>query len=414
MRKIKFAVKMIFFICLAFSICVFSSFYIVKGEISDSYKVTRGESLKIASFIPVTAECNGIKAFESLTDRVGESYEVDLKLFGVIPYSTAKVEIVDKMYVTVLGNPFGMKLYTDGVLVIELSGVVSEGKTVNPAKKAGLKVGDYIKTVNGKKMSSNEELSELVQGSLGSDMQLEIIRDGKSIELTLTPVKSDADGEYHVGIWVRDSSAGIGTLTFYSPSDNIVCGLGHGICDSDTGELLKLDSGELVEASIVGVAKGENGKAGELKGKFGYGIISDIKKNCESGVYGFLKGNIDGATLTEIALKQEIKEGAAQLLCTVNGDKPKLYSCEIKKRTANYCSSTQNLIVKITDSELLSVTGGIVQGMSGSPIIQNGKLIGALTHVLVDNPKCGYGIFAENMLKTAQEAANEDALDEAS
>ena len=414
MKKIRIAVKTVFSICLVLSIGVFASFFAVSGQISDSYKVTKGQPLEIASNIPVTAEYNGLNMSQSTQGDVGEIYDVDLKLFGVIPYSTAKVEIVDEMYVSVLGNPFGMKIYTDGVLVIELSGVVSGGKTLNPAKKAGLKVGDYIKTVNGKKISGNEELSELVQGSIGSEMKLEIIRDKQNLEFTLTPVKSDEDGAYHAGIWVRDSSAGIGTLTFYSPADNIVCGLGHGICDSDTGKLLTLDCGELVEASIVGVSKGENGNPGELKGKFGYSVISDIKKNCESGVYGTLKGNVDGATLTEIALKQEIKDGAAQVLCTVDGNKPKLYSCEIKKRTANYRSSTQNLTVKITDPELLSVTGGIVQGMSGSPIIQNGKLIGALTHVLIDDPKTGYGIFAENMLKEAQTAAETNELKKAS
>ena len=198
---------------------------------------------------------------------------------------------------------------------------------------------------------------------------------------------------------MRDSSAGIGTLTFYSPLTNVVCGLGHGICDTDTGEILELMSGELVEASIVNIVKGADGSPGELKGKFSYNIISDITLNSESGVYGKLSGSLGDATLTEIALKQEVKSGEAQILCTVDGNTPKLYSCEISLRTSNFRQPTQNLIVKITDKALLNKTGGIVQGMSGSPILQNGKLVGSflatycgdIKSTLFRNLFCGYG-----------------------
>jgi stage IV sporulation protein B len=173
-------------------------------------------------------------------------------------------------------------------------------------------------------------------------------------------------------------------------------------------------SGELVEASIVDIVKGADGSPGELKGKFSYNIISDIAQNSESGVYGNLRGSLNDVALTEIALKQEVKSGEAQILCTVDGNTPKLYSCEISLRTSNFRQPTQNLIVKITDKALLNKTGGIVQGMSGSPIIQNGKLVGAVTHVLVDDSTRGYAIFAENMLETAGQVADEKALKDAS
>lgn len=414
MKKIRVFIKSIAVICLVLSIGVFTAITTLQNKISENYKLVKGETLNLGSALPITAEYKGSRQSISNTHNVGDSFDVDLKLFGVIPFSSTTVEVVDEMYVAVLGNPFGMKIYTDGVLVIELSNVLSDGKNKSPAKKAGLQVGDYIKKANGVHITTNEDLSEVVMNSGGAEIELEILRDKKTLFLKLNPVKSDEDGLYHAGAWVRDSSAGIGTLTFYSPLTNIVCGLGHGICDSDTGELLELMSGELVEASIVSIVKGANGSPGELKGKFGYNIISDINLNNDSGVYGTMREGLNNATLTEVALKQEVKDGTAQILCTVDDNTPKLYSCEISLRVSNFRKPTQNLVVKITDKELLSKTGGIVQGMSGSPILQDGKLVGALTHVLVDDCTSGYGIFAENMLETAQSVAESNKLKDAS
>ena len=404
------------FCALIFLFCgfVFTSMYMMNGTVADNYKITRGEEFEIDSIVPVTAVYNGVKMSQSNQNYlVGESFEVDLKIFGVIPYSTVSVQVVDKMYVSVLGNPFGMKIYTNGVLVIEATDVKTENGEVNPATQAGIKVGDYIKSVNGKTVTCNEELSQLVIESGGNAMTVEAVRKGKTFKCNVTPVKDQETGLYRMGIWVRDSSAGIGTLTFYSPSTDVVCGLGHGICDSDTETLLQIDSGELVGASIVSVEKGSAGSPGALKGKFTFDSIADISLNCECGVYGFMKEDITASNLTEIALKQEVYDGDAQVLCTVKGDTPKLYSCTIKK-CGNSHDRTQNLIVTITDKELINNTGGIVQGMSGSPILQDGKLVGALTHVLVDDSKTGYGIYAENMLETAQSVAQDYEIKQAS
>ena len=403
----KKAIKFLFGILFIFCSCIFTSIYIMSGSVAENYKVNHGEELQVDTFMPVTAVYNGVKTSQGVyTRQVGESFEVDLKIFGVIPFSTVNVEIVDDMYVQVLGNPFGMKIYTDGVLVIESADIVTNDGTLNPAENAGIKVGDYIKSVNGEVVTCNEDLLKIVTESGGSAMNFEAVREGKSFSCEVVPALEKSSGLYRIGIWVRDSSAGIGTLTFYSPSNDVVCGLGHGICDADTDTLLSIEEGELVEADIVEVEKGSTGSPGALKGKLTYDRISDISLNCEVGVYGIMQQDINTANLTEIALKQEVYDGKAQVLCTVNGDTPKLYSCEIKK-IGDSNATTQNLLVTITDNELINATGGIVQGMSGSPILQDGKLVGALTHVLVDDSKTGYGIYAENMLETAQSVGND-------
>ena len=411
MRKF---IKILFAFLFVFCSCIFSSIYIMSNDVAESYKVNRGEELQMDMFVPVTAVYNGVKMSQGVYNRkIGESFEVDLKIFGVIPFSTVNVEIVDDMYVQVLGNPFGMKIYTDGVLVIESSDINTLNGTINPAMSAGIEVGDYIKSVNGKTVTCNEDLLQMVTESEGKAMNFEVVRKGESFSCLVVPVVEEQSKLYRIGIWVRDSSAGIGTLTFYSPSNDVICGLGHGICDSDTDVLLSVEQGELVEANIVEVEKGSAGNPGALKGKFTYDSIADIALNCEQGVYGVVQKDMGATNLTEIALKQEVVDGNAQILCTVNGDTPKLYNCEIK-RIGKSDSKTQNLIVTVTDKELINATGGIVQGMSGSPILQDGKLVGALTHVLVDDSKTGYGIYAENMLETAQSVAQDYEIKQAS
>lgn len=402
MRKI---IKTTFVLLLVFCGFVFTSMYIISDDIAENYKINHGEELCIDTFIPITAVYNGVKMSQGVyTRHIGDTFNVDLKIFGVIPFSTVSVEIVDDAYVQVLGNPFGMKIYTDGVLVIESCDIETENGAENPAAKSGIKVGDYIKSVNGEKVTCNEDLLEKVTASGGSALEFDVVRGAETFSCEVMPVTEKESGLYRIGIWVRDSSAGIGTLTFYSPSNDVVCGLGHGICDADTETLLSIEEGELVEADIVEVEKGSAGSPGALKGKLTYDIIADIALNCERGVYGIMKQDVSTVNLTEVALKQEVCDGDAQVLCTVNGDTPKLYACKVKKIGSSN-SSTQNLLVTITDNELINATGGIVQGMSGSPILQDGKLIGALTHVLVSDSLTGYGIYAENMLDTTQDVA---------
>lgn len=406
--------KSVFYIFLILDIAVFVAIVYLDNNISDEYKIKKGDMLSFDTVVPITAEYEGTKLSQTgKTNNIGEDFDVKLKAFGIIPFSSVNVEVVDELHVAVLGTPFGMKLYTEGVLVIDLTTVETESGNINPAEDAGIKKGDYIVSVDGKKVYTNEDLASAVEASAGNKMKFQIKRNGKIKYISFCAVISKETGSYKIGLWVRDSSAGIGTLTFYSPASGIVCGLGHGVCDEDTGELLELNSGEIVTAEIISVEKGSAGSPGQLKGKFTYNTIGAIDKNSENGVYSNLKGKISLSNLTEVALKQEIKDGEAQILCTVDGNTPKLYKCRVKKRSSAYLSPTQNMVITVTDEELLNVTGGIVQGMSGSPVIQNGKLIGAVTHVLIDDPTSGYGIFAENMLETAQNVCDEQ-LKEAS
>lgn len=414
MRYVKLAFRTLFFAVILVCITIFTAVFVLSKTVSREYKINRGDTFKIDSVIPVTADFSAVKASGNDAYNIGDIFDVDLKIFGIIPFSKASVTVVDETYVTVLGNPFGMKVYTDGVLIIQSGEVQTENGYVNPAQIGGIKVGDYVRKVNGIQISCNEDLSAIVTESAGSELLFEILRDGKVLNRHITPVISSEDGMYRIGIWVRDSSAGVGTLTFYSPSSNIVCGLGHGICDSDTGELLIPEHGELVGAEIISVKKGASGSPGELKGRFTYDKISDISLNVDNGVYGVPYKKIDTSVLTEIALKQEVENGNAQILCTVSGDKPKLYSCKIQKRTSAFNSATQNMIITITDEELINTAGGIIQGMSGSPILQDGKLVGAVTHVFVDDPTKGYAVYAENMLETAMQAADKNELKKAS
>ncbi len=414
MKFARILTKTLFLIFTLFCMTVFSAVIYLNINLSDDFKIKKGETLKISSFVPVTAVYNGAKLSQiSNSKSVGEEFSVDLKAFGIIPITQVSVEVVDELHVAVLGSPFGMKIYTEGVLVTEITDVATQSGNKNPAKTAGIKTGDYIVSVDGQKVYTNEDLVKIVENSNGKNMKFEVLRDSTKIHFSFCAVKSAETGTYKIGIWVKDSSAGIGILTFYSPASGVICGLGHGVCDSDTEELLKINSGQIVSAEILSVEKGEVGSPGKLTGKLNYKTLGDISLNSEIGIYSRLSGDLAFQKLTEIALKQEIKDGEAQIISTVDGSEPKVYSCEIKIRTANYHSKTQNILVTITDERLLSLTGGIVQGMSGSPIIQNGKLIGAVTHVLVDDPTKGYGIFAENMLETAQSVA-EQKLKEAS
>ena len=414
MKIARVFIKSIFSVSALFSIMIFAAVLFIQNSIDLEYKIKKGEAFFVETPLPVTAVYGGAKITGSSLNTIGEEYNVELKLFGIVPVKSVNVEVVDEMYVAVLGTPFGMKLYTKGVLVSEISEVNTKDGAQNPAKEAGIKKGDYIISVNGEKVYTNEDLSEIVEESNGKEMKFLISRNNKRISKKLTAVLSNETDTYKIGIWIKDSSAGIGTLTFYSPATNVICGLGHGICDDETGKLLKLNSGELVTAEIVDVEKGTSGSPGQLEGKFNYKTIGDISLNSRCGVYSYIKGKKGYGNYTEIALKQEVKSGKGQILCTVDGEEPKLYDCKITVRTSAYLSKTQNMIITVTDERLLEQTGGIVQGMSGSPILQNGKLIGAVTHVLVDDPTKGYAIFAENMLETAQGVAESNKLKDAS
>ncbi|MCD7745825.1 MAG: SpoIVB peptidase [Lachnospiraceae bacterium] len=299
------------------------------------------------------------------------------------------------------GTPIGIYLETDGVFVVDTGSIVSaDGSTCCPAEHI-VKTGDYIQAVNGKSVTTKEELVDSILSCAGEALVLDVERAGEQISLKVVPVM-DSDGEYKAGIWVRNDTQGIGTLT-YIDEEGRFGALGHGISDVDTAELLNIQSGALYSAEVVSVVKGTAGTPGELSGIIHYSEnnrIGTIETNLENGIYGSITGfsqAVSDQTLYETAFKQEVEEGAASILCTVDGT-CREYEAEIKEVRPNDSDVNKGMVIEVTDPDLLELTGGIVQGMSGSPILQNGRLIGAVTHVFVADPAKGYGIFIENML----------------
>lgn len=331
---------------------------------------------------------------------VENEYTTSVKLFNIFPIKSAKVKVSRRRYVVPGGNAFGIRLYTKGVMVIRVDEVSTDSGNVSPGKKAGLKEGDMIISVDGVEIYRNKELAAMVAASNGKTLKLVIERDSKKKEIQFTPAYCSEDKTYKGGLWVRDSTAGIGTVTWYDRTNGIFAGLGHAVCDADTGEIMPLSGGDAVKAEIKGCYKGTSGSAGELCGVFSSGTIGSLYLNGETGIYGIMDSFDKNENVIPVALRQEVQSGAAQIICTVDANGADYYDIEIEK-IFNNDENQRNMIVKVTDSRLLEKTGGIVQGMSGSPIIQNGMLVGAVTHVFVDDPTEGYGIFAENMIETA-------------
>lgn len=288
------------------------------------------------------------------------------------------------------GTPFGLKIFTNGVIVIKVN------DTDSPAKKAGIKVNDLIIKANDTVIKSNEELKTIIENSNGNQINLTIKRNEDVFVKNIVP-QYDQNNNYSIGMWIRDSTAGIGTITYFDEDSKRFAALGHGICDKDTNMLMPLRDGEIMSATITNCTKGTNGVIGGLNGYFENETIGEITANNGYGIYGNYEYT-DSTRVVEVANEDEISTGKATIYSTVKGCSPKEYSVEIVRINLNE-NSGQNMIIKVTDEELLSKTGGIIQGMSGSPIIQNGKLVGAVTHVFVNSPEKGYGIFIDNMLK---------------
>ncbi|MEF9969643.1 MAG: SpoIVB peptidase [Ruthenibacterium sp.] len=366
----------------------------------DSFMVQEGGVLRLAEmpFLKVKQK-EGASAVANM--RKGNSYNTSLALGGVIPVKDVRAEVVSRRVVNVCGTPFGIKMFANGAMVVGFSDIYTATGYCNPAKNAGLKMGDVIQSIAGKSTKTNEDVASALQGLGGAPAEVHYMRSGVQKSCRITAVRDAAGGSWRTGMWVRDSSAGIGTLTFVDAASGTFAGLGHSIHDVDTGAALTLRKGEIVAVEITGAVSGTQGSPGELKGRFLSTIpMGVITINGETGVYGHASAALSDSA-TELAYAQEISAGAAEILTTIHGQTPQRYSVQIEKIALNAQNQNRNMIVHITDTRLLSATGGIVQGMSGSPILQNGRLVGAITHVLVNDPTRGYGIFAENMLKTA-------------
>ncbi|HOQ76142.1 MAG TPA: SpoIVB peptidase [Thermoclostridium sp.] len=346
--------------------------------------------------------------------------EMEVRILGFIPVKTIEVRAIPQQKVLACGFPIGVKLMTNGVMIINVSGVVlDDGNRVSPAEKAGLLAGDIIVRAGGKSIESIKDLISVIEESGGNEIPLTYIRRNVRYDTSVRPVRSAEDTQYRIGIWVRDSSAGIGTLTFIDPESRVYGALGHGISDIDTGALLQVGSGQLLRSNIKSIKKGVKGTPGELEGDFlaKNRVIGDIELNSNFGIYGRLSNDFifpNGRPIS-IGSHSSVHAGKASILACIRDDIVEEFDIEIERIARWDLGSTKNMVIRITDKRLLNATGGIVQGMSGSPIIQDGRLVGAVTHVFINDPERGYGIFIESMLQQAKTvAAKSHPLPEAS
>lgn len=377
----------------------------------NNYYITSGSELKLSEIIEAIP-CTGVPVKNAVAVEAGKSSvrKAELKLLGIIPIKVVNIREVDEPLLVPCGNPFGIKLLTDGVIAVEVSGFETASGFRSPAADAGIKTGDIIKTVNGKKVMSNEDIEKIISESGGKSLSFNLMRDEKNLILNVEPQLCSADGSYRAGLWVRDSSAGIGTVTFYDPETGVFAGLGHPVCDVDTGNILPLSEGEVVDVSVNGVKRGTAGVPGELMGSFSsLSAIGSLELNCTDGLYGVMSSFSCCNEAVPLGMRQEIETGEAYIYTTVSGNQPKLYKIVIEKIDLHDTKGSKNMIIRVTDKELLEKSGGIVQGMSGSPIIQNGKLVGAVTHVFVNNPTKGYAIFADTMYECSKKVVNSQA-----
>ena len=344
---------------------------------------------------------------EKISENVGTS-NLEVSLFDAIKIKDVNVNVIPKTKVIPVGNIAGVKLYTSGVLVVGMSEIEGDdNKKYKPYENTGIEEGDTIIKVNDTHINSTDDLIETVNLSKGKDVKVKYIHEEETKECSMTPVKT-SNSDYKLGLWVRDSAAGVGTVTFYEPSSKTFGALGHGITDIDTNELINIASGEFITTRILDITKGESGNPGKIQGTVeNQTNIGTISKNSRFGIYGKVDNlsslDIDSSKEMEVALREEIQTGKATILCSLDNQKPQEYEIEIEKIFKENNYDNKSMLIKITDERLLEKTGGIIQGMSGSPIIQNGKFVGAITHVLVNNPQEGYAVFGDIMLKQAKE-----------
>lgn len=330
----------------------------------------------------------------------GTAYNSEIKALKIFPIKKITVDNAKRRYVAIGGEVFGIKLYTKGAIVVNVDAVTSKSGNSSPGTQAGIRTGDVITRIGSSPIDNSQQLTEAIERSQGEPLDLTIERNGERIAVKLQPIMS-VDGKYRAGIWVRDSSAGIGTVTFYDDDGMYFAGLGHGVCDVDTGTIMPLSGGEAVRAKVNGFYKSSAGNPGELCGVFSDVTLGSLRVNQETGVYGELERPC-GKQKLPVALESEVKLGKAQIVATVEEGKTEYYDIEITKIYPSSDSTVRNMIIKVTDPELLEKTGGILRGMSGSPIIQDSMLVGAVTHVFVNNPEQGYAIFAQKMTETLE------------
>lgn len=405
--------KFIKFIVL-FTLIVIYIYVVAVNAIPKNLILFEGENIDIKTVLGLNIKEQGDKTI--LTSSTAEGQEgrksgttnLNVSLFNKIPIKEVNVSVLPRTTVIPVGNIAGVKLYTNGVLVVGMSEVQGVDKSkYKPYENSGIEEGDMIISIEEKEISNTNDLVETVNSSEGKELDIKYVRDGKTLECSITPTQI-SKSEYKLGLWVRDSAAGVGTVSFYEPTSKKFGALGHGITDIDTGDLINIANGEFITTKVLSITKGEAGNPGKIQGTVDrQRNIGRIDKNTNFGIYGEVQNisalNIDTSKEMEVALREEIQTGNATILCSLDGGTAQEYEIEIEKIYTNNDYDNKSMLIRVKDEKLLEKTGGIIQGMSGSPIIQNGKFIGAVTNVLVNDPTKGYAIFGDLMLKQMKE-----------
>ena len=396
-RKRKYRYLLLTFLALDLMLMRWLGYRLLDRKIPDQILVDHENSQEVTKLL----KCPFVSFDDAITASGKDGYILHSEILGVIPFKDVKVKntTLDDVYVS--GDAVGIYMQTKGVLIIDTGEIrLENGETEDPARNI-VKPGDYIVAFDQDEIRCKQDLMDDLAELSEKSVTIKVRRGEKTIPLTVDPVK-DENGKYKLGIWVRDDTQGIGTLT-YVDQDGRYGALGHGISDVDTGELLNIADGDLYNAQILGIRKGERGNPGELSGLIRYeekNILGNISENSKNGIFGTMKAEqMEALTLKKIPVgyKQDMKTGPASILCCTDGE-VKEYDAEITRIDMNHEDSNKSFVIQVTDRELLEKTGGIVQGMSGSPVLQSGKLFGAVTHVFVQDSTGGYGIFIENMM----------------
>ena len=393
------------------------TYVVVIQSIPSNIVIFEGETISLKTIFGIKANLiydndtvETISNNQNSINEVGKK-TAKLNLFENIFLKNINIDVLPKTTVIPVGNIAGIKLYTSGVLVVGMSEIYGvDNKAYKPYENSGIEEGDTIVSVNEDKITSTEDLIEKVNSSNGNEVKIEYIHQEKTVACSIKPAQT-SNNEYKLGLWVRDSAAGVGTVSFYEPSSKTFGALGHGITDIDTEQLIDIASGEFVTTKILNIVKGQVGTPGRIQGTVdNQKNIGTIQKNTKFGIYGTVDNisslNIDSSNEMEVALRDEIKIGKAKIRCSLENGKIEEYEIQIEKVFKENNYDNKSMLIKITDEKLLDKTGGIIQGMSGSPIIQNGKFVGAVTHVLVNNPTEGYAVFGDIMLKQAKMTKN--------
>lgn len=331
--------------------------------------------------------------------------KMEYKLLGVNLLKSTNITRIEEIEIVPIGKIIGLKLYTDGVLIVGKSEIEDyNNNLIKPYEESNIQEGDTILSINEEKVESIEKLKKIVNNSKGKDLSITLLRNGTTFTSSIKPVQSK-NKDYKLGLWVKDAATGVGTITFYEPNSKCFAVLGHGITDSDTDSLINIDYGELVTSRVISIQKGKTESPGEIRGTIlNQQKIGTVSKNTQFGLYGNLENltslNIDLSNKMKVASRDEIEIGKATILCSIDSsNKAEEYDIEIEKIYKDNNYNNKSMLIRITDEELIQKTGGIIRGLSGAPIIQNGKFVGAVTNVLVSNPEVGYGIFADLMIK---------------